>query len=413
MDPWLVVAGPLGEKPDAPVPPTRWIRVPAGRPLRVREGKGILSIEEDPEFRGGEGSVRWKLLPPAVSLEGWGELRLDVFSDEDGLVASVPSGEGPAASVVEVDHGTSFHEEPRALLPWHVLRLRHGSPASYRLIVVEAERERDQAALVRALALGARSLDALGDEALAAVLVGPKGQVPKDRPTLWRLADAALRERRDARLPFLSILDAEQEERVAVVWRRVIYRALRRLGLRTPSPVSDGARDWFSVVRPAVDRLRHMATGERDLFAAGVACALDALGEPSALPRFVPLARVGDREQYGLTLARPGNPQYRLFDVTRTKDGDALVSNGRTQSAPEIQRIHVTRCVCGGKVYERDHFCRGCGKKLSELGAMIIHGTFVVGAVADVAALCACGGDVGGEDRFCGGCGRSLEELGG
>src|SRR5205085_658607 len=100
-------------------------------------------------------------------------------------------------------------------------------------------------------------------------------------------------------------------------------------------------------------------------------CALDALGEESGLPRFVPLARDGDREHYGLTLAKPGNPEYRLFDVVRTKDGDALVSNRRTQSAPTIQRIHVTRCVCGGRLHERDLFFDEYAKKLSRYHAAV------------------------------------------
>jgi hypothetical protein len=164
-------------------------------------------------------------------------------------------------------------------------------------------------------------------------------------------------------------------------------------------------------VRATIERIRNFPPLSRDGFALGVAQSLDALGEAPGTPRLVPLAREAQEELFRLTLSTSGDPVYRVFDVVRTSLGEAIVRGRRTLEASSGQRVRAIRCRCGGRLYEHDKRCRGCGTGVGDLGNVKVEGTFVLGAAGDVAGLCGCGGPLGSEDRFCGQCGRSLEEI--
>lgn len=414
MPRFLVVATP-GKGPDPA--PLRWLKLPDAGLVRVREATaGLEAVEADPDF---EPEVRkrdsTRLIPPPATGLAPGErpLRIELASSFAGVTARlVESKERPPAPVADLDQGFHYATEPRSVAPGRVLGARPESATGLRIVLVTAEGAGDAPALARALAGAASELDALAEPLVREVVNARTRSVGDPLATLlpWRRIELALRELRDLRAPFRDALPEEERQAVERAWEQALHRILGRSGLASPVPLNDRIRDWFAAVRAPLERIHGFPRLHRDAFALGVARALEALGEPPATVRVVPLGGRERRESFALTLSTPGSPEYRIFDVKRTDAGDAVVSGRRVKVAPEALRVHAARCVCGGRLYERDEHCRGCGQNVASLGKIQIGETFALGATAAAAAICECGMALGAEDRFCGGCGRSLED---
>ena len=399
MPTFLVIAGPHAENATVPL---RWLAIPASGRLEVREApSGLEAIEADPELAisARESAV---LLPPLAPGTGdRPEVRFRLELAEGGFDLAVPRGSGDAAQVLDLDRTVAYTDQPRAIEKGRIVRVRSTPGACYYMLLLDAKEKGDEGALATALSAGAHAFDATHDWSLPVDLgVTTQG---------WTAIDGALRARRELRAPFLAALAESNRSRVLRAWMLVVCRILGRHGFPGTVPLGDEGRDFFLHVRAGIERVRGFPALARDTFALGVARALDALAEPPGKVRLVPLARREGKEVFELTLSRAG--EYRIFDVVRTDGGDAVVSGRRVVTATVEQRVRAVRCSCGGRTYDNDRHCRGCGKPVGELGSVRVEGTFTVGATAEVAALCACDGPIGAEDRFCGSCGRSLEEI--
>jgi hypothetical protein len=414
---FVVVAGPIPLGASSKPVAVRWLAVPPSGRLEVREASaGLEAAEVDRDL----GSPRLRessaLLPPLGGAPP-GErhtvhFRLD--TRDGGVELRVLGRPDEVAHVVNVDSSLAYGEEPRSVDKDRVLGFPSLLGASYFVMLVDAARAEDQDALTGALCGAVHAFDALPDRMLLGDLSStaiPTTDEPRDRPA-WRAIDLALRTRRGFRAHFLDALDDDHRKRFQDSWRAVMNRILHRHGLPESVVLTDEARDWFVHVRAAIERVRNFPPLARDAFALGVGQALDALGEGPGKIRLVPLARENGRDIFRLALSRRGDPEYRVFDVTRTEQGEAIVSGRRVVKASPQQRIRAVRCRCGGRLYERDANCRGCGTKVEDMAEIAVVGTFTMGAAADLAALCVCGGPLGPEDRFCGTCGRNLETLG-
>jgi hypothetical protein len=402
MPTFLVIAGPYAANAPETTQPLRWLQVPASGRLEVREAaSGLEAIEADLDLAV---SARQSavLLPPLPHAGDRPEIRFRLTLSEGGFELAVPKGKGDAAQVLDLDRTVAYTDEPRAVEKGRIIRVRSTPGACYDMLLLDAKEKGDEDALATALSAGAHAFDAANDWSLSIDLTVTTAKAD------WTAIDAALRARRDMRAPFLAALAEGNRARVLRAWMVIVCRILWRHGFPVTAPLGDEGRDFFLHVRAGIERLRGFPTLARDTFALGVARALDALAEPPGKVRLVPLARREGKDMFELTLSRAG--EYRIFDVLRNDAGEAIVSGRRVVKATAEQRVRAVLCPCGGKTYENDRHCRGCGTPVGELGSIRVEGTFIVGATAEVAALCSCDGPIGAEDRFCGSCGRSLEE---